>query len=216
MRIFVSGATATFRKLLPQFRGMLGRLVTPQNGNSLHNLVRDNVPWACDNAAFSNPCDDKFRRMVWECWDLLRFNPPEWISVPDVVGDHLATRLNFDLWIADWEYEFGFIEWPLAFVLQNGCTEADVPWDLIDGVFVGGCTEWKLRGSLDLVQAARDRGKWVHVGRVCSRRRLQWAVDVGADSIDSSAFSRFPEARLVQALKWLQAIKQQPTLFEVA
>lgn len=65
-----------------------------QIGNKLGALIRLGIPWACDNAAYSNPSDEKFERMVWQAWEMIRFFPPDWIAVPDVVGDHRATLID--------------------------------------------------------------------------------------------------------------------------
>ncbi|MGG3456938.1 hypothetical protein ABES01_23505, partial [Paenibacillus rhizolycopersici] len=55
-----------------------------------------------------------------------------------------------------------------------------------------------------LVKEAKWRGKWVHMGRVNSRMRLSYARDIGCDSADGSGYSRFPDARLPDALKFLK------------
>jgi hypothetical protein len=88
VRILVSGATATVRRLADQYREYIGVLMTPQNGNRLCSLP---LPWAADNAAFSAPDDDKFSRLCVESWAMDRHHPPLWVAVPDVVGDHAAT-----------------------------------------------------------------------------------------------------------------------------
>lgn len=210
MRILVSGATATVRRLADQYRDHLGVLMTPQNGNRLCSLP---LPWAADNAAFSNPDDAKFSRLCVESWGLDRYHPPMWVAVPDVVGDHAATLRLFTWWCDEWRSEYGCIPFPLAFVLQDGCHTAEVPWDEIAAVFVGGSTAFKLRESEALVRAAKDCGKLVHVGRVNTLRRLRFAYDLGADTVDGTAFSMFPDTYIERGVRYLQRLEQAPTLF---
>ena len=210
MRILVSGATATVRRLADQYRDHLGVLMTPQNGNRLCSLP---LPWAADNAAFSKPDDAKFSRLCVESWALDRYHPPLWVAVPDAVGDHAATLRLFGWWCDEWRQEYGCIPFPLAFVLQDGCRPAEVPWDEIEAVFVGGSTRFKLRESEALVRAAKDCGKQVHVGRVNTLRRLRFAYDLGADTVDGTAFSMFPDTYIERGLKFLQRLEQSPTLF---
>lgn len=210
MRILVSGATATVRRLADQYRDHLGVLMTPQNGNRLCSLP---LPWAADNAAFSRPDDIKFSRLCVESWALDRYHPPLWVAVPDAVGDHAATLQLFGWWCDEWRHEYGYIPFPLAFVLQDGCTAAEVPWDEIEAVFVGGSTRFKLRESESLVRTAKDRGKLVHVGRVNTLRRLRFAHDLGADTVDGTAFSMFPDTYIERGVRFLQRLEQSPTLF---
>ena len=156
MRILVSGATATVRQLAAAYPDHLGVLHTPQTGNRLCSLP---LPWAADNAAFSRPDDRKFWRLCVESWATERHHPPLWVAVPDVVGNHAATLRLFSWWLAYWLEEIGRIPFPLAFVLQNGCHESEVPWGAIDAVFVGGDNLFKLRQSAGLIDVAKVRGK---------------------------------------------------------
>ena len=205
MRILVSGATATLRTLCYQYPQQLGVLMTPQNGNRMCSLP---LPWACDNAAFSKPDDHKFWRMCMNAWSLMEHAPPLWVAAPDVVGQHTATRRLFDDWVRCYEAEIGYVPFRLAFVLQNGCTVAEVPWDQIAAVFVGGDDRFKLRQAPDLIAEAKSRGKLVHVGRVNSQRRLLYCLDVGADSVDGTSFSMFPDRWIPMAVKYIRAMQR--------
>lgn len=210
LRILVSGATATLRRLSAQYPAHLGVLVTPHNGNRLCSLA---LPWACDNAAFSRPDDHKFWNMTIDTWMMLQHHPPMWIAAPDIVGDHRATRCLFDAWVANWEYEIGYVPFPLAFVLQNGCAECEVPWEQIEAVFIGGDDRFKLRQCSELITAAKHRGKSVHIGRVNSLRRLRYCIDIGADTVDGTGFSMFPDTKIPKAVRYLQSLKCSRTLF---
>lgn len=210
MRILVSGATSTVRQLSRQFPGHLGVLHTPQNGNRLCSLP---LPWACDNSAFSNPDVDKFWRLCINSWAMDRHHAPMWVAVPDVVGDHRATLASFGWWRAYWLEEIGCIPFPLAFVLQNGCTVDEVPWDDIAAVFVGGDNQFKLRQSATLIDAAKERGKMIHIGRVNTHRRLRYAFDLGADTVDGTNYSMFSETHLPGALVFVKGLDKRPVLF---
>ncbi len=210
MKILVSGATKTVKRIGGEY---LGHLQTPQTGNDLDTLLRSGLPWAADNAAFSNPDDIKFWNMVIDAWSLMQFNPPMWVAVPDVVGNHEQTLEMFHGWVNQWEEEIGHVPVPLAFVLQNGATIDSIPWEQIVAVFVGGDDNFKLNDCIPLVEEARARGKMVHVGRVNSLKRLRFAMGLGADTVDGSGYSKFAEATLPRAIAEIASYEAQPMLF---
>lgn len=210
MRILVSGATKTLRRLSVSCADNLGVLMTPQNGNRMCQIP---LPWACDNSAYSKPDDRKFWNMVVEAWGMSTFYPPLWIAAPDVVGNAAQTRRLFDLWVQCWEYELGFVPVELAYVLQNGQQVDDVPWDQIVAVFVGGDDQFKLCDSVPLIQHAKQLGKMVHIGRVNSQKRLRFAVDQGADSVDGTSFSRFPDRWIEWGVRCVRNAEKTRTLF---
>jgi hypothetical protein len=142
-----------------------------------------------------------------------RHHPPLWVAVPDVVGDHSETRRLFGIWRHYWLEEIGRIPFPLAFVLQNGCTVDEVPWDDISAVFVGGDNDFKLRQSAPLIDAAKERGKMIHIGRVNTHRRLRYAYDLGADTVDGTNYSMFSETHLPGALAFVRGLDKRPVLF---
>jgi hypothetical protein len=135
--------------------------------------------------------------------DMLRRLPrtAQWIAAPDVVGDWRGTAALFLQW-APRIRQLGF---PVAYVLQDGCEELPE----CECVFVGGSTRYKLsRESAEWMAEARRRGMLVHVGRVNTLRRLRWAADHGADSVDGTQVSMFPDRWIpwtLEALEWLSA-----------
>jgi len=209
-RILVSGATKTLRRLSVSCGDNLGVLMTPQNWNRMCQIP---LPWACDNSAFSKPDDRKFWNMVIDAWGMATFFPPLWIAAPDIVGDALQTRRLFDQWVRCWEYELGFVPVELAYVLQNGQQIDDVPWDQIVAVFVGGDDQFKLSDSDPLIRHAKRLGKMIHIGRVNSQKRLRFAVSMGADTVDGTSFSRFPDRWIEWGVKCLRTAEKTRTLF---
>lgn len=211
MRILVSGATTTISRLEhTELGNFLGVLHTTQNGN---RFGTSGLPWACDNSAYSNPDDRKFWNRTIDTWGFDTYHPPLWVAVPDVVGCHSSTLDLFHGWVATWEYELGFIPFPLAFVLQNGATTDSIPWDQIEAVFVGGDDSFKLSDCHHLIDEAKQRGKLVHIGRVNTLGRIDYAFDIGADTIDGSGFSMFPEVKLAPALRRVKRLITSPRLF---
>lgn len=181
--------------------GLLGQMTTPLSGNQLVPGAR----WALDNGCFSNRWSERrWLRMLErhaETPDCL------FAVVPDVVADAAATD---DLW-ARWApivREHGYRP---AYVLQNGCRR--VPKDA-DAVFTGGTTEWKLGGDARrLVEGAKATGKWCHMGRVNSLRRLRLAAQDGYDSVDGTFLAYGPDKNLPRLLAYLR-LAAHPTLFE--
>lgn len=101
-----------------------------------------------------------------------------------------------------------------ALVAQDGLERCDVPWDAFDALFIGGSTSWKLgTHATALIRQAKDRDKWVHVGRVNSLRRLRHVQWQGADSADGTFLAFGPDINLPRMRRWLAAIERQPLLF---
>ena len=77
---------------------------------------------------------------------------------------------------------------PAYLAVQDGMSPASLSWpeDGLGGVFVGGTLEWKLATGATWVRWAHDRRIRCHIGRVGTPRRVHWAREIGADSIDSA------------------------------
>lgn len=183
---------------------LIGRLISPRSGNK----VLPGQIWAADNDAFLAWNEDRFVKML----NRLEGTPGcLFVTAPDVVGDARATLDRF--W--DWRLEITGRGFPIALVGQDGAENLDVPWDCIDAWFVGGSTEWKLSATAaDLVGEANRRGKWTHMGRVNSRRRLRIARDAGCESVDGSGWSKFPDHYLKRDLPLLAELTEQKTIFD--
>ncbi len=141
--------------------------------------------WAYDNGAFEDwrkgrPFDAVQFAADLDTIDAGGIPAPRFVVAPDVVAgglDSLALSLR-------WIRERPRADWYLA--VQDGMEPSDIPWnEAFAGVFVGGTLEWKLARGAEWVRAAHEHGRPCHVGRVGTSRRVAWARDIGADSIDS-------------------------------
>lgn len=146
----------------------------------LTEALKSDRRWMMDNNAFSGGFDAH----VW-LRALLRYLPYKQtcvgIPVPDMVGDAFETLRAFSHY---WRIvrELGY---PVAFVTQDGITPALAPWDYFDVLFVGGTDAHKLGPEAGaMIAEARERGKWIHIGRVNSPSRIRdfWM----ADSVDGT------------------------------
>jgi hypothetical protein len=207
MMILVSGGTRTVARLAGDWPERLGHLLAPGNGNSTAAVLSTGLWWAADNGAFSGFDAKAFRRLLKRISGLPRCL---FVACPDVVGDARETLALFNLW----RYEVAATGQPVALVGQDGLQDMEVPWDAFDAFFVGGSTQWKLsRSAACLVRQAKHCGKWVHMGRVNSKRRTLAAFDLGVDSIDGKQFSAFGDTYLARYLRWLDGRDRQTTLW---
>jgi hypothetical protein len=198
MLILVSGGTATIDNLRkhPQYGRLaqthIGGLITPSCGNSVDWYLKRGMTWAMDNDCFNELDEPAYRAMLAKNAGIPGCM---WVSCPDVVADAPATLARFVEWypvLAGYGYK-------IAFVAQDGLMSEDTPWNLIDCLFIGGSTGFKLGyEARQLAREAKERGLLVHVGRVNSRQRIIYSKAIGADSIDGRTFSSFGDTDL----KW--------------
>jgi hypothetical protein len=132
------------------------------------------------------------------------------LVVPDVVGNHTETRHLFNVW----RDELKQSKMPLAYVLQDGCTNAEIPWSEIKAIFIGGTTKWKLgREVVEIVRHAIGLGLWVHMGRVNSLARMDYAAQIGCLSVDGSKAARWPNIELQKLLNFANRVTTQRRIF---
>lgn len=201
--LLVSGATTTIRPLVQSRPDIFGVLAVPGDRNSLP----EQGAWAGDNGAFSGFVEAPFLAMLNKhLWARERCL---FVAAPDVVGDCAATGALFDTWggrIRDRGYR-------VALVAQDGLTWDTTPWDDLDAIFIGGSTEFKLGADAARIAVeAQLLGKWVHMGRVNTARRLHYAAAVGCDSVDGSGWSRFPTSMLERHGSLLRSLSSQRRL----
>lgn len=194
--------------------GEIGMIDTPfQGGIRVREAHERGVTWCADNGAFT----DRWDADTWWAW----LNAPGqfdhrdtclFATAPDVVGDAWATQLRAMPWLPMMRE----LDYPVAYVLQDGARADRIPWHLTDAVFIGGTTVFKLgKTARALVHEAKGRGKWVHMGRVNSSRRLGYAKAIGCDSADGTFLKYGPDTNLPRMRRWLRDIAH-PDLFSPA
>ena len=142
-----------------------GIITTPAHGGIVDG-IKAGMVWAADNEAFTVGFKPE-RFFPW----LERMKPYRdtclFITVPDVVGDAVATLARWDKWV------HRFTSWPLAFVAQNGQESLPMPASF-DALFIGGSTEWKESGAaIECIKRGQKRGTHIHIGRVNWGRRYR-------------------------------------------
>jgi len=156
-------------ELNERFQNRMGLLISPSTGWKNPQSLK----FAVDNGKFSVwP-----KGLKWDKREFMRLLDkattgglwPEWIVVPDSVGNAAET---FELW-SKWASRFNGIR--IALAVQDGMTPDAVK--LIhpqpDVIFVGGTTEWKWQ-TLRKWTTAFPR---VHVGRA-NTPGLLWKVQI--------------------------------------
>jgi len=196
------GNASTARIRAAMRAGALGQLVTPGEGR----LPIPGVPYGADNGCYSGayPGDQ-----AWISW--VRRLPTDnalFVACPDVlhhhpdgtiVGDAAATLERSGPWLA----EVRAAGKPAALVAQDGLEDLDVPWAELDALFLGGSVDWKLGpAAMELALEAVSRGKWLHVGKVNSRRRFLRFELAGAGSADGTTLAIAPDKNLAEVIGW--------------
>jgi hypothetical protein len=209
----------------------LGYIDTPNQGNALP----ENVIWCADNGRFSMKAWTEAR---W--WSFLKKNAHRahdcaFATAPDVVhqvstgkftkkgkeifipvGDMKATLELSRKWFLPIR-ELGY---KVALVSQDGWDEIadEIPWDEFDAVFIGGSDAHKLGSEgARVIAQAKAHGKWVHVGRVNSAKRMRIVEALGADSADGTyvttgARKGGANINLPKMLSWFMPVKDVNTL----
>lgn len=177
----------------------------PSIGNKMGQWI-----WAADNGCFGKNYvgDDR-----WFAW-LEKFTPEQrslclFATAPDVVGDSAATLERSLPWLP----KIRSIGYKAAFVAQDGLTIDSAPWDEFDALFIGGSTEWKLgKDAAALIQVAKSKGKYVHVGRVNSYKRYRMMAHLGADSVDGTHIAFNPTRNAASLFDWMRWHVENPQI----
>lgn len=171
--------------------------MTPNTLSRINGLA-----WAADNGRFARPelyADDKYLRWL-DRFDSKARSNCLFATAPDVLCDARATT-DMSAKVLPKIRDAGY---PAAYVGQDGLTFDMVDWTTFDAFFIGGSTEWKLGpDAASLAQSARLLGKWVHMGRVNSLKRMMYAKSIGCDSVDGNVLKYDPQ-RPVK--KWIEMV----------
>ncbi len=123
-----NASTAAIRQAMSA--GSIGQLATPAEGRT----PGDSCYWAADNGCFGKgyPGDQGYLRWLEElsAWA----GRALFATAPDVPGDAAGT-LQRSLPFFEAIRGCGY---PVALVAQNGLERLEVPWEQIDGLFLGG------------------------------------------------------------------------------
>jgi hypothetical protein len=206
MLLLVSGATGYPRS------ADVGHLVSPASWNAPESLRLQARRWGMDNSGFGCNFDPGQFVTMLEAFD----GQPEslFVAAPDViyksrVGDAAATLRRWPFWS---RLIRGLGHRP-AFVAQDGLVPERVPWNELGALFIGGSDAFK-EGPVarSLCGIAKAKGLWVHWGRVNGKRRFELAQKAGADSIDGTGFSMYPDTNIPKVDEWREQIIAQPEL----
>jgi hypothetical protein len=191
--------------------GALGLLVTPAVGSStvLKRLATVQL-WAADNECYARGAAFDLGRYLGWLAELAPFAPRcLFANAPDVVGDAAATWARSRAVLPQLR-ALGFRP---ALVAQDGWDGAAVDWAAFDCLFIGGSTAWKESAvAVGVGRAALARGKWVHMGRVNSARRMLIARHAGCGSVDGNKLAFAPDQGLVALRRALGAVRGQRAL----
>jgi hypothetical protein len=218
---FANPSTPEIRAAMRAHPDRLGAITTPGEGNRLDGLPR----WCADNGrgpggrflgadkvgfGVANGWPGLAPWLRWITTLTVHASRCTFVVAPDVVGDAAATT-DMSLPLLPVIRDLGY---PAAFVAQNGQDRLPVPWDHFDVLFIGGDDTWKLGAPMRTLAAeATALGKWLHMGRVNSLKRIRYARAIGCDSTDGT-FMRFgPDIRLPEALGWLRDANDQGALW---
>ena len=171
-------------RLFPFWRWMLS--IAPSPKVIMRELPRK---YAIDNGAYSFYLKDKpyNPKKFLKLLELYGENA-DWVVIPDKVGDLEETLRLFDFWVDK-------IPFKKLLVLQDGVEKkhVDERLDLIDGIFIGGTTEFKLNAIRFWSAYGLKHNKIVHVGRVNTLLRARLCVAEKATSFDGSSYARFDD-----------------------
>jgi len=225
MRYFANPSTPSVRAAMSA--GLIDCITTPVQGN----LTPDGAWFCADNGCFGKgyPGDEE-----WLAWLQTKpLERCRFATAPDVVGDAAATLVRSRPWlpkiralgvpaafVAQNGIEHTVVPWNEFDVLFIGGTQECLPCGYTRPIDApkpprnhkARCphcnlpvTEWKLgEVARHLIAEAKHHGKEVHMGRVNSKMRFDYAASIGCDSVDGTYVSFGPDINLPKLLGWLE------------
>lgn len=163
--------------------------------------------WAADNDCYTKGATFDLDNYLDWLHQLSPFAPRcLFASAPDVVGDAAATWARS----RDVLPTLRHLGYRAALVGQDGLALAAVEWAAFDCLFIGGSAAWKESPeAVAAGQAAFTRGKWVHMGRVNSARRLRIAVRARCGSVDGNKLAFGPDENLAELGRMIGSVRGQ-------
>lgn len=194
--------------------GTIGAMLTAHSG--YRAVTVEGIRWAADNGCFSQ--GGRFDLDVFLRWldgmeplrlDCLFATAPD-VYDPTGAPCHDATTAR-SAPVLPILRDMGY---KAAFVAQIGSTPDNVRWDDLDALFLGGTVPWKLSPAAEAVAyRAKREGKWLHMGRVNTLRRLRYAKAIGCDSVDGTFLKYGPDVNLPRLLNRTDTVDRQGFLF---
>jgi hypothetical protein len=169
--------------------------------NGKFHAAIHNKPWG------ANP----FKRLIakYQDYDFVVYPdvPQIYRTYDAVVGRKLALAS-----LKESEQYFGEIPRPAYLAVQDYMMQIDIiPYlDEIDGIFVGGSPEWKIKTMFDWANFAKAHKKKSHAGRINPYELLRYAHFSGLDSVDGSTASRHDDP--TELKKYFDHLKYQQQL----
>ena len=166
----------------------------------INNSVIEKIKYWCgDNGSFAGRFDeDRFFNFL----KLMKKNISKCVFIvcPDTWCEAEETIEKWTLY-SDRIRTLGY---PIAFACQNGQENLPIP-DNYDVLFIGGSDEWRVAGcgAIECIRKAKASGKWVHVGRVNSLKRVKHFMLEGVDSVDGTYVSFGPDKNYKSPMKWM-------------
>lgn len=120
--------------------------------------------------------------------------------MPDVVGNAEETINLFP----KYSQRIRNVGYKVAFVAQDGQENLPFP-DEIDALFIGGSTKWKLGiGAEKCIKRAKEKGLWVHVGRVNTKKRMKHFSLLNVNSVDGTHITYGPDKKRKELIRWME------------
>lgn len=184
---------------------VFGILESPRTKRNITGWIEKGFYWAYDNDAFTGFDEDAWLEGL-DRHEQFR-SSCVFIVCPDYLGDKVKTLERFE------KYYPVIEDWPVAFVTQDGTTSKDLPWEHITAVFVGGTDKHKLGAEAGaIIREAEIRQKWIHVGRVNSKKRMMkfWR----ANSWDGTTLAFEPSGadKIARTVRQIRTMQKQEEL----
>lgn len=153
-----------------EYYGVFGLIENAMSkGGRFKKLKESDLIWCLDTGTFNKPFvfSEWWNRFIQ--YDKL-LDTCLFIVVPDKPFDYKTTLQRF----FKYEKYIRLSGFPTAFVTQDGISSSEIPWDYFDVLFIGGSDEHKLgKDIFKIIDEGKKQGKWIHVGRVNSVKRLE-------------------------------------------
>ena len=184
MKIYHTAASSpdlkTARSMAPSFDQGYGWLP--------YRMSLFDEPYFLDNGAFTGQFDSL--EFIGALERTLQKMPrePDFVVLPDIYQDAGPSIARS----AKWAGAVAMYDLPYYLPVQDGApvemaVRAAVELDAA-GIFVGGSNAFKKEFAGQFVMTAHDYGLKCHIGK--PGKRLTWARDIGADSVDTSSIVR--------------------------